>query len=91
VAWGRYVVGADELWLVSTRVPNSWDGRYVGPISTSLVWSVARPGWTVDCYLLRPAVAQDRLRLLDDGRVVLTLKRAWVAVKPREGVSGSLR
>jgi hypothetical protein len=29
-------------------------------------------------YLLRPAVAQDRLRLLDDGRVVLTLKTAWV-------------
>jgi Putative transposase len=29
-------------------------------------------------YLLRPAVAQDRLRLLDDGHVVLTLKTAWV-------------
>ena len=28
-------------------------------------------------YLLRPAVAQDRLRLLDDGRVMLTLKSAW--------------
>jgi hypothetical protein len=28
-------------------------------------------------YLLRPAVAQDRLRLLDDGRVVLTLKTSW--------------
>jgi conjugative transfer signal peptidase TraF len=47
-AWGRYVVGADELWLVSTRVPNSWDSRYLGPISTSQVWSVARPVWTVD-------------------------------------------
>lgn len=48
VAWGRYVVGADELWLVSTRVPNSWDSRYLGPISTAQVWSVARPVWTVD-------------------------------------------
>ena len=48
VAWGRYVVGADELWLVSTRIPNSWDSRYLGPISTSQVWSVARPIWTVD-------------------------------------------
>jgi conjugative transfer signal peptidase TraF len=48
VAWGRYVVGADQLWLVSTRVPNSWDSRYLGPISTSQVWSVARPVWTVD-------------------------------------------
>src|SRR3989449_4656315 len=28
-------------------------------------------------YLLRPAVAQDRLRLLDDCRIVLTLKTAW--------------
>jgi hypothetical protein len=28
-------------------------------------------------YLLRPAVAQDRLRLLVDGRVALTLKSAW--------------
>jgi putative transposase len=28
-------------------------------------------------YLLRPAVAQDRLRRLDDGRVVLTLKSPW--------------
>ncbi|MGH7389542.1 MAG: transposase [Candidatus Rokuibacteriota bacterium] len=28
-------------------------------------------------YLLRPAVAQDRLRRLDDGRIVLTLKAAW--------------
>ena len=48
VAWGRYVVGADQLWLVSTRVPNSWDSRYLGPIPTSQVWSVARPVWTVD-------------------------------------------
>lgn len=29
-------------------------------------------------YLLRSAVAQDRLRLLDEGCVVLTLKTAWV-------------
>jgi hypothetical protein len=28
-------------------------------------------------YLLRPAVAQEQLRLLDDGRVVLTLKTPW--------------
>src|SRR5438876_4548458 len=25
--WGRHVVAADEFWLVSTRVPNSWDSR----------------------------------------------------------------
>ena len=28
-------------------------------------------------YLLRPAVAQERLRVRADGRVVVTLKRAW--------------
>jgi len=28
-------------------------------------------------YLLRPAVSQDRLRLLGDGRVLLTLKATW--------------
>jgi type IV secretory pathway protease TraF len=48
VAWGRYAVGADKLWLVRTRVPNRRAGRYLGPISTSQVWSVARPVWTVD-------------------------------------------
>jgi conjugative transfer signal peptidase TraF len=48
VAWGRHVVGLDELWLVSTRVPNSWDSRYLGPFSTSQVWSVVRPIWTID-------------------------------------------
>ena len=29
------------------------------------------------CYLLRPAVVQERLRLTGDGRIVLTLKAAW--------------
>ena len=28
-------------------------------------------------YLLRPPVAQDRLRLTGDGRILLTLKTAW--------------
>jgi putative transposase len=28
-------------------------------------------------YLLRPPVAQDRLRRLDDARILLTLKTAW--------------
>lgn len=46
--WGRHVVAADEVWVVSTRVPNSWDSRYLGPIPVSQVWAVARPVWTVD-------------------------------------------
>src|SRR5438128_8031629 len=44
--WGRHVVSADEFWLVSTRVPNSWDSRYLGPFSRSQVRSVAWPVWT---------------------------------------------
>ena len=28
-------------------------------------------------YLLRPAVSQDRLQLLSDGRILLALKTAW--------------
>ena len=46
--WGRHVVGSDELWLVSTRVANSWDSRYLGPVSLSQVRTVAQPVWTVD-------------------------------------------
>jgi conjugative transfer signal peptidase TraF len=46
--WGRYVVGADQLWLVSTRVPNSWDSRYLGPFSMSQVRAIARPMWTLE-------------------------------------------
>jgi type IV secretory pathway protease TraF len=48
VAWRRYLVAADEFWVVSTRVPNSWDSRYLGPIPTSQVRAVARPVWTLD-------------------------------------------
>jgi len=44
--WGRHLVGADEFWLVSTRVPNSWDSRYLGPFSRSQVRAVAWPVWT---------------------------------------------
>lgn len=46
--WGRHLVGADELWLVSTRVPNSWDSRYLGPFSVSQIRAVVCPVWTVD-------------------------------------------
>jgi type IV secretory pathway protease TraF len=47
-AWGRHVLAGNELWLMSTRVPNSWDSRYLGPFSTSQIRAVARPMWTID-------------------------------------------
>lgn len=46
--WGRHIVAADELWLVSTRVAQSWDSRYLGPFSRSQIRAVARPLWTVE-------------------------------------------
>jgi hypothetical protein len=45
-------------------------GRHVLPFADH-----ARLG-QLCCYLFRPAVAQDRFRLLDHGRVVLALKTA---------------
>jgi type IV secretory pathway protease TraF len=44
----RYLVPPGELWLVSTRVPNSWDSRYLGPIPLSQVRAVARPLWIAE-------------------------------------------
>lgn len=46
--WGQHVVGPDELWLVSTRVANSWDSRYLGPFSRSQMRALAAPVWIVD-------------------------------------------
>jgi len=44
-------------------------------------------------YLLRPAVAQERLRLSGDGRIVLTLKAAWAdgTTHPRVRAAGTAR
>ena len=51
-------------------------------------------------YRLRPAVAQDRLRLMGDGRVLLTLKAPWEPRRPcascsqeraRRGLRGNAR
>jgi conjugative transfer signal peptidase TraF len=47
-ARGRHLVARGEVWLVSTRVPNSWDSRYLGPVPISQVRGVARPIWTVE-------------------------------------------
>jgi Putative transposase/Transposase zinc-binding domain len=72
-------VGADPdaPWVLSTAP------RHAHPAGFDLHANVAvpaadRPRLEQLCrYLLRPAVAQNRLRLLDDGRIVLTLKTAW--------------
>lgn len=37
---------ADELLLLSTTNPASFDGRYFGPVTTSAVIGIAQPLWT---------------------------------------------
>ena len=44
--WGRYVVGADEVWLFATHIRESWDSRYFGPIARTRILTTARPVWT---------------------------------------------
>jgi len=45
VPWGRYVLGAGELWVMSTYHPLSWDSRYFGPIRTETVIATVVPLW----------------------------------------------
>lgn len=48
-AWreGR-TLGADEFFVLSTRVPNSVDSRYFGPIHRSQIESVRRCVWSFE-------------------------------------------
>jgi hypothetical protein len=85
----RMVAGSPTLGarVVSGTIPKRTVGAVDGVAACAPGWlrsagNVAVPrriarGWSGWAYLLRPAVAQDRLRLLADGRVVLTLKSAW--------------
>jgi conjugative transfer signal peptidase TraF len=41
--FGRYAVGADEVWLVSTYNRWSFDSRYFGPVALSAVQGTATP------------------------------------------------
>jgi conjugative transfer signal peptidase TraF len=40
------VLHPDELFLLSTTNPASFDGRYFGPVTTSTVIGIAKPMWT---------------------------------------------
>src|SRR5262249_12412722 len=44
--WGATVVARDEVWLLTTDVPRSWDSRYFGPVPLDSV-RVARPLLTI--------------------------------------------
>lgn len=43
---GQYVVGVDELWLVSAYSPFSFDSRYFGPVNADQVRAHVRVLWT---------------------------------------------
>ena len=43
---GCYTLKTDQLFLLSTDNPHSFDSRYFGPISTSAVLGLALPFWT---------------------------------------------
>jgi conjugative transfer signal peptidase TraF len=45
LAPGVYPVWRGQLWLVSTRVAESWDSRYYGPVPTTDVIAVLQPMW----------------------------------------------
>lgn len=47
VRYGRYVLGAGEVWVWSPYTPRSLDSRYLGPLSQSSLTAVVRPLWTV--------------------------------------------
>ena len=36
----------DEAWLISDRIPHSYDSRYFGPVAVDAIRTVARPLWT---------------------------------------------
>ncbi len=42
-ARGVHAVGANEVWLLGTSDPRSWDSRYYGPIPLENIRSAVRP------------------------------------------------
>jgi conjugative transfer signal peptidase TraF len=50
--YGTYRVATDQVWVVSTYNPNSFDSRYFGPIRTSIISCRLKPLWTSGQYKL---------------------------------------
>ena len=43
VAWGRYTVPMDQVWLFGTKDARSWDSRYFGPVPARSVRAALEP------------------------------------------------
>ena len=43
VAWGRYTVPANQVWLFGTKDARSWDSRYFGPVPASSIQAALEP------------------------------------------------
>ena len=43
---GCHIIGADEIFVMNLRAPDSFDGRYFGPIARAQVIGRASPVWT---------------------------------------------
>ena len=43
VAWGRYTVPTNQVWLFGTKDARSWDSRYFGPVPASSVRAALEP------------------------------------------------
>ncbi len=43
VPWGKYLVGADQVWLFGFNDSRSWDSRYFGPIPRANVRGKLQP------------------------------------------------
>ena len=48
VAWGRHPVPPEQVWLLGTGDPRSWDSRYFGPLSLAHVRATVAPVLTLD-------------------------------------------
>jgi conjugative transfer signal peptidase TraF len=43
VPWGTITLQHEQVWLMSTQQPNSWDSRYYGPVQVANIVVVVRP------------------------------------------------
>lgn len=61
---GCRIIAGDELFVMNMRAPDSFDGRYFGPVARTLVIGRASPVWTdeagdgVRIWFARPTLSQ---------------------------------